>query len=400
MIKKGELKMSIDALSGIRVLDLSRLLPGPYCSMMLGDLGADVIKVEEPGIGDYMRGFSPKLKTESAFFLAVNRNKKSMTLNLKTEYGKTIFIDLVKKADVVLESFRPGTMEKLEIGYHKLQEANPKIIVCSISGYGQDGPYVKKAGHDINYLSVAGVAKLTGTKNGKPIMPGIQIADIGGGMLAAYSILAAIIAREKTGKGQYIDISMTDGAMAWSTMYAAKYFSDGKAPKPSAELLTGQFACYNIYKTKDGGYMSLGALEPKFWSSFCKAVGREDLIPVQMAECERAERLISEVKKIFLEHTKDEWIRLLKDADCCCEPVNSFDETFSNPQVIHRKMICEIEHPKEGTIRQIGFPCKFSATPARIKLAPPALGQHTEEILKKLGKTDKEITDLKREKVI
>lgn len=392
--------MSFDALSGIRVLDLSRLLPGPYCSMMLGDLGAEIIKVEEPGRGDYIRYYLPKLKAESAFFLALNRNKRSMTLNLKSERGKKIFIDLVKNVDVVLESFRPGVMEKLGIGYKKLQKSNPKIIVCSISGYGQDGPYAEKAGHDINYLSIAGITGLTKTKDGKPVIPGIQIADIGGGMMAAYCILAAIIDREKTGKGQYIDISMTDAAMTWSTMYLGKYFADGKIPKPSSELLTGQFACYNIYKTKDGGYMSLGALEPQFWSAFCKAIGMEDMIPRQMDEGEKAEKLISEVKKVFLEHTKDEWIELLKDVDCCCEPVNSFDEMLSDPQIIHRKMICEIEHPKEGTIRQVNFPGKFSATPARVRLSPPALGQHTEEILKKLGETNKEIADLRKEKVI
>ncbi len=392
--------MSFDALSGIRVLDLSRLLPGPYCSMMLGDLGAEIIKVEEPGRGDYIRYYLPKLKAESAFFLALNRNKRSMTLNLKSERGKKIFIDLVKNVDVVLESFRPGVMEKLGIGYKKLQKSNPKIIVCSISGYGQDGPYAEKAGHDINYLSIAGITGLTKTKDGKPVIPGIQIADIGGGMMAAYCILAAIIDREKTGKGQYIDISMTDAAMTWSTMYLGKYFADGKIPKPSSELLTGQFACYNIYKTKDGGYMSLGALEPQFWSAFCKAIGMEDMIPRQMDEGEKAEKLISEVKKVFLEHTKDEWIELLKDVDCCCEPVNSFDEMLSDPQIIHRKMICEIEHPKEGTIRQINFPGKFSATPARVRLSPPALGQHTEEILKKLGETNKEIVNLRKEKVI
>ena len=392
--------MSFDALSGIRVLDLSRLLPGPYCSMMLGDLGAEIIKVEEPGRGDYIRYYLPKLKAESAFFLALNRNKRSMTLNLKSERGKKIFIDLVKNVDVVLESFRPGVMEKLGIGYKKLQKSNPKIIVCSISGYGQDGPYAEKAGHDINYLSIAGITGLTKTKDGKPVIPGIQIADIGGGMMAAYCILAAIIDREKTGKGQYIDISMTDAAMTWSTMYLGKYFADGKIPKPSSELLTGQFACYNIYKTKDGGYMSLGALEPQFWSAFCKAIGMEDMIPRQMDEGEKAEKLISEVKKIFLEHTKDEWIELLKNVGCCCEPVNNFDEMLSDPQIIHRKMICEIEHPKEGTIRQINFPGKFSATPARVRLSPPALGQHTEEILKKLGETNKEIVNLRKEKVI
>jgi len=393
--------MSMGALSGIRVLDLSRLLPGPYCSMMLGDLGADVIKIEEPGKGDYSRYSPPRLKQDSASFLALNRNKKSVTLNLKSECGRDIFLDLVKSADVVLEGFRPGVMNKLKIGFKYLEKVNPRIIVCSISGYGQDGPYVNRAGHDVNYLSIAGVMGFTGTKEGKPVIPGVQIADIGGGgMLAAYCILAAIISREKTGKGQYIDISMMDGAMAWLSLYSGKYFVDGKNPKPSSERLTGQFACYNVYKVKDGMYMSLGALEPQFWTAFCGAIERDDLIPSQFTLGKKAERLISELEKIFLERTRDEWVELLKDIDCCCEPVNNFDEAFAHPQVVARNMLSKMEHPVEGSIYQINFPGKFSGTPAQIRLAPPLLGQHTEEILKERGITDEEIIGLAKEKVV
>jgi crotonobetainyl-CoA:carnitine CoA-transferase CaiB-like acyl-CoA transferase len=393
--------MSIGALSGMRVLDLSRLLPGPYCSMMLGDLGADVIKIEEPGRGDYIRNVSPRLKQDSASFLAVNRNKKSVTLNLKSRRGRNIFLDLVKGADVVIEGFRPGVMNKLKIGFKNLEKANSRIIVCSISGYGQDGPYVNRAGHDVNYLSIAGVMGFTGTKEGRPIIPGVQIADIGGGaMLAAYCILAASIGREKTDKGQYIDISMMDGVIAWLPLYAGKYFVDGKNPKPSFERVTGQFACYNVYKTKDSRYMSLGALEPRFWSAFCKAIGRDDFIPIQFTPDKKAEKLISELEKIFLERTREGWVELLKDTDCCCEPVNNFDETFSHPQVVARNMLHEMKHPVEGTIRQINFPGKFSDTPAQMRLAPPTLGQHTKEILTELGISAEEIANLAKEKVI
>lgn len=393
--------MSIGALSGIRVLDLSRLLPGPYCSMMLGDLGAEVIKIEEPGRGDYIRDILPKLKQEATSFLAVNRNKKSITLDLKSMRGRDIFLDLVRSADIVLEGFRPGVMDKLKIGFKYLEKINPRIIVCSISGYGQYGPYKSRAGHDINYLSVAGVLGITGTKEGRPIIPGVQIADIGaGGMMAAYCVLAAIIARGKTGKGQYIDISLMDGAMAWLLLFAGKYFADKKPPKPSCERLTGQFACYNVYKTKDGRYMSLGALEPQFWSVFCKTLGRDDFIPIQFTQGKEAEKLIAELERIFMERTKEEWVELLKDVDCCCEPVNNFDEAFSHSQVVARNMLCEIEHPVEGTIRQINFPGKFSETPAQMRLAPPTLGQHNVEILKELGVTDEEIGNLAEEKVI
>lgn len=393
--------MAIGALSGLRILDLTRLLPGPYCTMMLADLGSEVIKIEEPGRGDYMRDFPPKLKKESVFFLSVNRNKKSITLNLKTDRGREIFSELVKGADVVVEGFRPGVMDKLGIGYKNLKRVNPGIIVCSISGYGQDGPFTQRAGHDWNYLSIAGISGFTGTKEGKPIIPGVQVADIGGGaLLAAFCILAAIIARDKTGKGQYIDIAMMDGVLAWVCLYAGKYFVNGKNPAPAGERLNGQFACYNVYKTKDGRYMSLGALEPQFWSAFCKAVERDDLSKEQYSPGKRAEEVVAEVEIIFAEHTREEWIELLKDVDCCCEPVNNFDETFSHPQVLHRNMVAEMEHPVEGKIRVLNFPGKLSETPAEMKLPPPSLGQHTEEIFEELGMTKEKIAELAKEGIV
>lgn len=389
------------ALSGLRILDLTRLLPGPYCTMMLADLGAEVVKIEEPGRGDYMREWPPKLKKESVFFLAVNRNKKSLTLDLKTNRGREIFLELVKGADVVVEGFRPGVIEKLGIGYKDLKEVNPGIIVCSISGYGQDGPFAQKAGHDWNYLSIAGIGGFTGTKEGKPVIPGVQIADIGGGaLLSAFCILATVISRGKTGKGQYIDVAMMDGALAWACVHAGKYFVDGESPAPSKEMVTGQFACYNVYKTKDGRYMSLGALETQFWSAFCKAVGRDDLIMEHYALGKRADEVIAVVESIFAKHTREEWIRLLEDVDCCCEPVNNFDETFSHPQVLHRNMIVEMVHPTEGKIRMLNFPGKFSETPAEMIMPPPSLGQHTRDILGGLGMAEEEIAELAKKKII
>jgi crotonobetainyl-CoA:carnitine CoA-transferase CaiB-like acyl-CoA transferase len=388
-------------LTGMKILDLSRLLPGPYCSLMLGDLGADVLKIEDPKLGDYMRWWGPRVNKQSAFFLMVNRNKKSMKLNLKTDWGRDIFFRLVRQHDVLLEGFRPGVMERLGLGYEALKEENPGLIYCAITGYGHTGPYRDRAGHDLNYLSLAGVLGTIGPKGGPPVIPGVQIADIGGGaMFAALGILAAYIARQETGKGQFIDVSMLDGSFAWLTVPLGKTLADGEDPKPGDSFLTGRYACYRIYETKDGRYMGLGALEPQFWEAFCKLVNREDLVGYQFAEGEKQTHLISEVSGIFKEKTRQEWIGFLKDTDCCCEPVNSVSEALMDSQLLAREMILEADHPTEGRLKQIGIPVKFSETPGSLRLAPPNHGEHTQEILKGLGYEDGEISDMEKEGVI
>jgi len=388
-------------LTGMKILDLSRLLPGPYCSLMLGDLGADVLKIEDPKLGDYMRWWGPRVNKQSAFFLMVNRNKKSMKLNLKTDWGRDIFFRLVRQHDVLLEGFRPGVMERLGLGYEALKEENPGLIYCAITGYGHTGPYRDRAGHDLNYLSLAGVLGTIGPKGGPPVIPGVQIADIGGGaMLAALGILAAYIARQETGKGQFIDVSMLDGSFAWLTVPLGKTLADGEDPKPGDSFLTGRYACYRIYETKDGRHMGLGALEPQFWEAFCKLVNREDLVGYQFAEGEKQTHLISEVSGIFKEKTRQEWIGFLKDTDCCCEPVNSVSEALMDSQLLAREMILEADHPTEGRLKQIGIPVKFSETPGSLRLAPPNHGEHTQEILKGLGYEDGEISDMEKEGVI
>ncbi len=388
-------------LTGMKILDLSRLLPGPYCSLMLGDLGADVLKIEDPKLGDYMRWWGPRVNKQSAFFLMVNRNKKSMKLNLKTDWGRDIFFRLVRQHDVLLEGFRPGVMERLGLGYEALKEENPGLIYCAITGYGHTGPYRDRAGHDLNYLSLAGVLGTIGPKGGPPVIPGVQIADIGGGaMFAALGILAAYIARQETGKGQFIDVSMLDGSFAWLTVPLGKTLADGEDPKPGDSFLTGRYACYRIYETKDGRYMGLGALEPQFWEAFCKLVNREDLVGYQFAEGEKQTHLISEVSGIFKEKTRQEWIGFLKDTDCCCEPVNSVSEALMDSQLLAREMILEADHPTEGRLKQIGIPVKFSETPGSLRLAPPNHGEHTQEILKGLGYEDEEIGRMEEEGVI
>ncbi len=388
-------------LTGMKILDLSRLLPGPYCSLMLGDLGADVLKIEDPKLGDYMRWWGPRVNKQSAFFLMVNRNKKSMKLNLKTDWGRDIFFRLVRQHDVLLEGFRPGVMERLGLGYEALKEENPGLIYCAITGYGHTGPYRDRAGHDLNYLSLAGVLGTIGPKGGPPVIPGVQIADIGGGaMFAALGILAAYIARQETGKGQFIDVSMLDGSFAWLTVPLGKTLADGEDPKPGDSFLTGRYACYRIYETKDGRHMGLGALEPQFWEAFCKLVNREDLVGYQFAEGEKQTHLISEVSGIFKEKTRQEWVGFLKDTDCCCEPVNSVSEALMDSQLLAREMILEADHPTEGRLKQIGIPVKFSETPGSLRLAPPNHGEHTQEILKGLGYEDGEISDMEKEGVI
>jgi len=383
------------------MLDLSRLLPGPYCSLLLADLGMEVLKVEDLEMGDYMRKMGPIREQDSAYFLAVNRNKKSMTLNLKVKEGKEIFFRLIDTYDTILESFRPGVMDRLGIGYEALKKRNPRTILCSLSGYGQDGPYREKSGHDINYIGLGGVLDLIGEKDRAPVIPGVQIADLGaGGMMSTIAILAAIIHREKTGKGQSLDISMLDGVISWLSMHAGKYFVDGKLPERGEMLLTGRYACYHVYETKDERYMSLGALEPKFWGNFCETVGRKDLIYKQYAEGDERDRLIKEVEQILRTKTQKEWVDIFQNADACCEPILNLEEVFHHPQVLYRQMVKEIAHPVEGKVQAVGNPIKSSQYPFEVQTPPPGYGEHTIEVLKSIGYSEKDIQHFKDAKAI
>ncbi len=387
-----------DALKGIKVLDLSRLLPGPYCTLILADHGAEVIKIESPEEGDYIRKLGVMLDEDSAYFWHLNRNKKSVTLNLKDPEGKEIFKRMVKEADVLVESFRPGVMESLDLGYEQLSKINPALIYCAITGYGKDGPYKSRAGHDLNYTSIAGINALSGGKGESPIVPIMQLADVGGGSLwGSIAILIALQARSNTGRGQFLDISMTEGSIACLPLQVTELFSNQPIPRRNEGLLSGFFACYNIYETKDEKHLSLGALERKFWKVFCEAVGRPDWVDQQFGPAEVQQKLKEEVAQLFFEKTRDEWVDYFSDNDdCCVEPLLELHEVEKHPQIEFRKFFLDVEHPQRGKLKQLGFPCKLSETPARVTKNPPRLGEDTEEVLSGLGLSGEEIKALKR----
>ncbi|MCI0490197.1 MAG: CoA transferase [Blastocatellia bacterium] len=388
------------ALEGIRVLDLSRMLPGPFCSMMLGDLGAEVIKVEEVRVGDPTRQTPPVINQQSAVFLQVNRNKKSIALDLKQSEGREIFLKLAATSDVVLEQFRPGVMERLRLGYAEVSEVNPRIVYCSLTGFGQDGPHRNRSGHDLNYLALSGVLGLTTDERGKPVIPGTQIADLAGGMVAAFAILAALMSRRSRGRGQLIDVSMFDVLMTMLAVPAAQQFAGREIGVGGKYTLSGAYPYYNVYETSDGRFMSLGALEPKFWADFCRRVGRSDLIARQFDEGERRDDLFEEVRRIFKSRTQAEWVKMMEDADACCEPVLSMAEAFEHTQTRARAGVRQSEHPTEGRIEQLGFACKMSDTPPSENLPSPALGEHTEELLAEIGFSEYERERLSKAGVV
>ena len=388
-------------LSGVKVLDLTRLLPGPYCTLLMADYGADVIKIEEPGNGDYIRWRTPAVEGIGARHLTVNRNKKSVALNLKTEEGQQIFKQLAADADVIIESFRPGVMQRLGLGYEDIVQVNERIVYCSLTGYGQTGPYRHLPGHDINYIGYSGILGLIGEKNGKPVVPGVQIADIGGGSLMALAgICMALFHRDRTGEGQYIDVSMMDGAITWLYAAMSDYFVSGKVPERGETRLDGQFAFYNVYETKDGKYMTVGATELKFWKRLCELIGKEEWIALHEGPANVQEQLKQDLAKLFKTQDQQHWINLLAQEETCVGPVYEIEDMFSDPHIAERDMFQEMQHPVAGTIQQIGFPIKFSETPGEIATHAPGLGEHTEAILTQLGYDQTELEQLRAVGVI
>jgi len=389
--------MDSPLLEGVRILDLTWYLP---YTTTLADFGAEVIKVEPPKRGDPARKIPPLIEGESLYFINVNRNKKSVTLNLRTEKGREIFYRLSKTADVIIESFRPGVAKRLGIDYETIKSVNPRIIYVSVTGYGQVGPYRDFPGHDVNYISIAGILDATGQYGGPPIIPGVQIADLNGCLLATIAILIALRARDKTGKGQYIDLSLTHGVIWWLTHLAPAYFATGKPPERGGTILTGYYPCYNVYETKDGKYVSIGCLEEHFWRNLCKALGKEEFIEHQWATGEKREEIFRQLKEIFKTKTRDEWFKELAEADVPIAPVYSLDEVFKDPQILSKKVVEEVSHPKIGRVRVLSTPIELPETPGVVREPAPALGQHTREILKSLGYSDEEIEGFEKEGVI
>ena len=384
-------------LEDVKILDLTRLLPGGFCTLLLADLGADVIKVEDTGQGDYVRWAPPyygdeehtPLGTRSAIYLSLNRNKRSIRLDLKQEAGQQALIKLAETADVLVESFRPGVLDKLGVGYDVLRQANPALVYCPITGYGQDGPNRDRAGHDQNYLGLNGILGLTGEAGGPPIQSGAQIADLGGGaLMAAVGILAALQEARRSGEGQMVDISMTDGSLAWLAMEAGRYFGSGEVPRRGDIMLSGGIVCYRPYEAADG-WVTCGALEPKFWARFCQAVDRPELIEKQFEK--PGSDAHGEIAEVFKTKTRAEWKAFNDEHDAMIEPVLDLGEALESELVREREMVVSYEQPEMGEVKQLGFPIKLSRTPASIERPAPALGEHTTEVLTEVGYSAEEV---------
>ncbi len=392
-------------LAGIRVLDLTRVVAGPYCSMFLGDLGAEVVKVEQPGAGDDTRGWGPPFAGgESAYYLCINRNKQSLTLDLKSKRAVEVLRELAKVADVIIENFRPGTMERLGLGEKELRELNPRLIYASLTGFGADGPMSDWPGYDLIVQAWGGLMSITGTPEGEPVKVGVAIIDLVAGLMLGKAITAALFAREKIGVGQRIDTSLLEAEVASLINVGSNYLVGGKIPTRWGNAHPN-IVPYQNFKTSDG-YLVIGVASEVIWKRFCQAIGRNDLtddsrFANNSKRVENRAELIARLSEMFLQRNNDSWFKLLTEAEVPCAPVQSIDQVFQAPQVLHRDMLMEVEHPTAGKVRMAGIPVKFSVTPASVRMPPPLLGEHNSEILENwLGMSTDAIEKLKREKVL
>jgi crotonobetainyl-CoA:carnitine CoA-transferase CaiB-like acyl-CoA transferase len=377
-------------LEGVRILDLTRLLPGGYGLSLLADLGAEVVKVEEPGTGDYMRWAEPRLGSESAASWVTDRNKRSISLNLKDPRGVEAFGRLVERFDAVVEGFRPGVVDRLGIGYEALRRRNPRIVFCSISGYGQTGPLARAAGHDINYVGRAGILSITGPADGDPAVPGVQVGDLAGGaLLAMVGLLTALLRARETGEGDHVDVAMTDGCFSLLSVHLGDFFAGGVPPGREDMLLNGRYPAYCVHRCADGRHLTVGALEPQFFSVLCEGVGRPDLVDTAFQV-----EALPVWRELFASRTRDEWLETLDGPDTCVGPVNDFAEACADPQIRHREMLVELVHPDLGRVQQVGTPIKLRNRPGAVTAAGPRLGQQTRAYLDEAGYDEAEIDAL------
>jgi crotonobetainyl-CoA:carnitine CoA-transferase CaiB-like acyl-CoA transferase len=382
-------------LSGIRVLDLTRLLPGPMATLHLADMGADVVKLEDTGAGDYAREMGRTREGMSDFFRLVNRNKRAIRLDLKQPRGREVFLRLAKGADVVVEGFRPGVMAELGLGYDALAAVNPRLVYCSITGYGQNGPYAGRAGHDINYIGYAGIGDQIGTAEA-PVVPNFQIADLlGGALTPVMGILAALIDARSSGRGRHVDVAMADAVFAHAILPVLGFLEHGRTPGRGTSMLDGGLPCYNVYRTQDRRWMAVGALEKKFWETLCDILGCQDLKEKHIVYAEEAKPVKERLAAAFASRTQHEWSELFARADCCVSPILPIDEALSNEQFRAREMIAG-----EGGLTQFALPLKFSEFEFGIARPAPDRGEHTEEILREAGYRDAEIAALRGDGVI
>lgn len=392
------------ALDGVRVIDLTRILSGPYCTMTLADFGAEVIKVEPPSGDDTRTWGPPFVESESAYFLSINRNKKSIVIDLKKQEGKDILLKLVRKADVVVENFRPGTLARLGLGYDELQKVNPRIILASISGYGQTGPYANKPGYDVIAQGMGGLTSVTGEPDQPPVKAGFSIADIGTGMWAVIGILNAIIARDVTGKGQWIDCSLMDTMISWQTYLAGNFFASGENPKPQGGAHPN-IVPYQLFESSDG-YFNIAVGNEKLWEIFCDTLDEKELKnnPKYRTNSDRVknrEELVAYLQDIFKTKTSKEWVELFEQVGIPCGPVLRFDEIFTDPHVLAREQLVEMDHPSAGTVKMTGIPFKMTATPGKVETPPPLLGEHTRDVLSSvIHLTKEEIAELEQKGVV
>ncbi|KXA90337.1 hypothetical protein AKJ37_05725 [candidate division MSBL1 archaeon SCGC-AAA259I09] len=388
-------------LNRVKVLDLTRLLPGPFGTMLLADLGAEVIKIEDPEVGDYARYQEPSIEGMGALFTMVNRNKKSIELDLNSEKGKEVFMKLAEEADVIFEQFRPGVVEKLGIDYESVKKTNPETIYCSLSGFGQDGPYRDRVGHDLNYISLAGLLDITRSEGNDPAIPGFPIADMAGGLFSAFAIVSALLDRELNDSGgEYIDVSMLEAVMSLSSGSLSWIpLVQDEAPKGRETLLTGKYPCYDYYETKDKRYVTLAALEPKFWENFCEAIGKKDLKDKHYSEDEEREKVRKIIAKKFKSRTMEEWEEVLGEKEIMFTPVKNLKEAYQDEQIKKRGFIGSVQTNGQK-VKQLGFPAKSSKNIDEFRDGSPKQGEHTKKVLKEIGYSCEEIEELAETGVI